>query len=426
MRKLKVIKEQVKLWNREVFGNLESSKLQVMGRMEEIDSLEMQRNEVEDLRRERRELGVKLEELTLREQIFWAQKAKVRWLKEGDVSSKFFHRVADGKRKKKFIKRLEVRPGVVVDSEEQIVQGILDFYSKLFSKDEIECAIWLERPFEEMEIKDAVFECERDKAPGPDGFSLAVFQDCWEVVKGDLVKVFMEFYESGVVNLCANVTFICLIPKRDGAIQIGDTISSTQGAFVQGRQILDVVLVANEVVEECRKSRKRGLVFTADFEKAYDHVDWHFLDFVMAKKGYEMLKFWEDVWVGSMSLVESYPLLYGVSQSHNCSVTSMVGSLVVPLFWNFNFHWNLHDREVSELISLLSRLENVYLSPMLKDRLVCPSFSPPFAPSRSISLSLPLPLARSHSLSLSLFLSVDLSLSLYRLSLSLSICFFFF
>lgn len=45
------------------------------------------------------------------------------------------------------------------------------------------------------------------------------------------------------------------------------------GAFVQGRQILVVVLVANEVVEECRKSGKVGLVFKADFEKAYDHVD---------------------------------------------------------------------------------------------------------------------------------------------------------
>ncbi|XP_028085774.1 uncharacterized protein LOC114286748 [Camellia sinensis] len=60
---------------------------------------------------------------------------------------------------------------------------------------------------------------------------------------------------------------------------------------------------------------------------------------------------------------------YGI-QCHNCSVASVAGSLVVFLPWNFNFHRNLLDKEVSELISLLSRLENVSLSPMLKDRLV--------------------------------------------------------
>ena len=38
------------------------------------------------------------------------------------------------------------------------------------------------------------------------------------------------------------------------------------------RQILDVVLVANEAVEEYRAKRKQGLVFKVDFEKAYDHV----------------------------------------------------------------------------------------------------------------------------------------------------------
>ena len=34
---------------------------------------------------------------------------------------------------------------------------------------------WLERPFTEDEVKDAVFACDGSKAPGPDGFSMAVF-----------------------------------------------------------------------------------------------------------------------------------------------------------------------------------------------------------------------------------------------------------
>ena len=51
------------------------------------------------------------------------------------------------------------------------------------------------------------------------------------------------------------------------------TIFSSQGVVVEGRQILDVVLIANEVVDERRRSKEEGVVFKIDFEKAYDHVD---------------------------------------------------------------------------------------------------------------------------------------------------------
>ena len=45
-----------------------------------------------------------------------------------------------------------------------------------------------------------------------------------------------------------------------------------------GRQILDVVLVANELVEDYRRNGKEGFVFKVDFEEAYDYVEWGFLD----------------------------------------------------------------------------------------------------------------------------------------------------
>ena len=34
---------------------------------------------------------------------------------------------------------------------------------------------WLERPFLEKEVKEAVFECDGSKTPSPDGYSLVVF-----------------------------------------------------------------------------------------------------------------------------------------------------------------------------------------------------------------------------------------------------------
>ena len=36
---------------------------------------------------------------------------------------------------------------------------------------------------------------------------------------------------------------------------------------------MDAMLIANEVVDEKRRSREEGVVFKIDFEKAYDHVD---------------------------------------------------------------------------------------------------------------------------------------------------------
>ena len=53
---------------------------------------------------------------------------------------------------------------------------------------------------------------------------------------------------------------------------LSETISRAQGAFVQGWQILDVVLVAAESVEEYKVKKKKGVVFKIDFEKVYDHV----------------------------------------------------------------------------------------------------------------------------------------------------------
>ena len=53
---------------------------------------------------------------------------------------------------------------------------------------------WLERSFEKDEILLVVRDMEGDKAPGPDGFSMAFFRHCWRVVERDVLAVFEEFY----------------------------------------------------------------------------------------------------------------------------------------------------------------------------------------------------------------------------------------
>ncbi|XP_028121753.1 uncharacterized protein LOC114318966 [Camellia sinensis] len=266
MRKLRGVKDNLKVWKREVFGDIGAVKAGLIRDIEELDVKEAGEGLSGALRDRRSMLKVKLEEIVFREQILWGQRAKLKWARVGDTNSRFYHRVASRKRKKSFIKNLVVDQNEVVCKEELIVKEIFNFYSNLYfdggvdrpgiiginwAPVEVMTADWLERPFEEDEIRQAVFECERDKAPGPDGFSMAVFK----IV--------------GILRL---------------RVVLGETISLAQGAFVQGRQILDVVLVANEVVEEYRGLRNDGVVFKVDFEKAYDHVDWGFVDFVLERK----------------------------------------------------------------------------------------------------------------------------------------------
>ena len=81
-------------------------------------------------------------------------------------------------------------------------------------------------------------------------------------------------------------------------------ISKTHNAFVEGREILDVVLVVNEAIDLILKSNKGDVACKLDLEKAY--VDWSFLSSVMSKMGFEVKWIKLDILVHFNSMLPSH------------------------------------------------------------------------------------------------------------------------
>ena len=106
------------------------------------------------------------------------------YIKEGNNNTKFFHKVANSRRRYNHISMLEV-DGVIYENESEMANQIVQFYKNLYKESEdwrpfVEGLErdWLERRSENEEILHVVKELEGDKALGPDGFSMAFYHHC--------------------------------------------------------------------------------------------------------------------------------------------------------------------------------------------------------------------------------------------------------
>ena len=176
------------------------------------------------------------ENLLILEEIHWRQKSCATWLQEGDKNNRFFHQVANSNRRFNSIDRLSIQ-GVITSDQKEIGEGLVSFYSDLFSDDAVrrplldgltfssideEYSSVLDRPFTEDEIWEVVKDLVGHKAPRPDRFSMAFFKGCWATIKEDMMAAFHEFHAKRSFTRSINATFLVLIPKKPGAAECKD------------------------------------------------------------------------------------------------------------------------------------------------------------------------------------------------------------
>ncbi|RVW34912.1 putative ribonuclease H protein [Vitis vinifera] len=209
----------------------------------------------------------------IKEEIFWRQKSRELWLKEGDNNTRFFHRMANAHSRRNWL----AVPGG--RGWRPSVDGIS------FMRLDISEAEGLEIPFLEEEVLAALTDLGKDKAPGPDGFTMAFWLYGWDVVKLEIMGFFREFHERGRFVKSLNATFLVLVPKKSGAEDLKDfrPISLVGSLYKLLAKVLAKVL-ANRIKKIEKQSR--SVMCKLDIEKAYDHVDWKFLLAVLKQMGF--------------------------------------------------------------------------------------------------------------------------------------------
>ena len=164
------------------------------------------------------------------------------------------------------------------------------------------------------EVKHAVFDMEKNTAPGPDHMPAEFFQVCWEIIKEDLLEMFDEFFENKLEISRLNYGIITLIPKLKEANLIQQyspicllnvvfkifsktlmlrlesilerIINKGHTAFLKGRNIMEGIMILHEIIHDTKVKKKDSLVLKLDFEKAYDKINWDFLFDCLSQRGF--------------------------------------------------------------------------------------------------------------------------------------------
>jgi hypothetical protein len=332
-QKLKNLKLNLKEWNKHVFGNVhENVKIAEMN-LQLIQANIQAIGPTDSLLSEEKEAHKAFEDALAKEELFWQEKANLKWHLHGDRNTKFFHITAKIKSSTKLITTLQDGEHVLTDKS-QIADHIVSYYRNLFCTNiflqeqllaqEVipplvtnEVNTMLTMLPSHKEIKAAIFALNKDSSPGPDGFGAFFFQHYWEIGKDDVIAAMIQLFTSSWILPGYNSNIIALIPKTPNAISIDQyrpiamtnfkfkiiskiladrlaqimpsIISKEQMGFIHGRDIKDCICTASEAANLLHNKAFGGnLALKIDITKAFDTMEWSFILQVLKQFGFNV------------------------------------------------------------------------------------------------------------------------------------------
>jgi mannosylglycoprotein endo-beta-mannosidase len=329
--KIRNLRKTLKGWAINIESQQNKLKKQLIAEYDILDVLSETQPLSPGAKKQMKTIADELQKIWRNEEIKSRQRARERDILEGDQNTKYFHAMANKRRRKKQITSLD-GPSGEVNTTEGILNIAVDYYKSLFgaeSRMDIDLSdnFWnpnelvsdvhnsnLDKEFSEKEIRDAIFGSYAEGAPGPDGFPFLFYQQFWELVKPELLAMFKDWHLGKLDLFRLNFSLLTLIPKEPDARTIQkfrpialtncsfkifskcvtnrlgivseELIAPNQTAFIKGRFILESVVSAHEIIHDAVQKKESGFIFKLDYEKAYDKVDRSFLIKMMAQRGF--------------------------------------------------------------------------------------------------------------------------------------------
>lgn len=260
------------------------------------------------------------------EAIKWRRRSRIQWLAVGDALLRYFFAQWRTKISNKTIRKVKCPDGLVVESENGIMDEIASFYRGIFTEDTLvrqnsagrrELLQLISKRLSQQEriLLDSVPDLEKietilkdipsNKAPSLDDLTIEVLRRCWVWLKEECMEVIQAFWQDGVLTQSTLRRVIRLIPKggEEELLQnwwpitmmtllyklisklLADRIKQfmaflvdpQQKGFIRGRRILDNILAFRVGREHVRALKILAMAVFLDFLKAYARLDHAFL-----------------------------------------------------------------------------------------------------------------------------------------------------
>ena len=174
-----------------------------------------------------------IENLMMKEEIMWAQKARSTWIIQGDRNTTFFQTLVKQRRARNRILQIRTDDGSQLKELEDIEYYMMEHFKKQYSEtstrsvqelmkelenlevlelDSIQ-RIDLDRPVSNKEIEMVAFQLGPQKSPSPNGILAFFYEELWSIVRQYIFNYVHTFFHSSTLLISLNQTYIALIPK---------------------------------------------------------------------------------------------------------------------------------------------------------------------------------------------------------------------